>query len=124
MSTSMRPSREQWEQDIEARQRNVVFPDTVQNETRFWRNIMGAKQRLTLVQIIGVGLLYILMGVILWSDAAERYRFAASGSVWDRLKAAFGIWGVLFAAFGVLFLILRWRVRRALREIPPKKSGK
>jgi|SRR5580704_7356992 hypothetical protein len=31
--------RDQWLQDIEARQRNVVFPDTVQNEARFWRNL-------------------------------------------------------------------------------------
>ena len=123
MSTSMQPSREQWEQDIQARQRNVVFPDTVQNETRFWRNIIGAKQRLTRVQIIGIGLLYLLIGAILWSDAADRYRSAASGSVWDQLKAAFGIWVVLFVAFGILFIILRWRVRRALREIPPRKFG-
>src|SRR5205814_9710822 len=46
-----------------------------------------------------------------------------SGSVWDQWKAAFGIWVVLFVAFGVLFIILRWRVRRALREIPPRKLG-
>jgi hypothetical protein len=31
--------RDQWLQDIEAGQRNVVFPDTVQNEARFWRNL-------------------------------------------------------------------------------------
>src|SRR5439155_1019781 len=33
-----RVKREEWLQDIEARQRNVVFPDTVNNEARFWRN--------------------------------------------------------------------------------------
>jgi hypothetical protein len=27
-----RPHRERWLHDVEARQRNVVFPDTVQNE--------------------------------------------------------------------------------------------
>lgn len=31
--------REQWLRDIDARQRNYVFPDTVQNEARFWRNL-------------------------------------------------------------------------------------
>jgi len=31
--------RDQWMDDIEARQRNVVFPNTVENETRFWRNL-------------------------------------------------------------------------------------
>jgi hypothetical protein len=25
--------------NIEARRRNIVFPDTVQNEVRFWRNL-------------------------------------------------------------------------------------
>jgi hypothetical protein len=31
--------RDQWLHDIESRQRNIVFPDTLQNETRFWRNL-------------------------------------------------------------------------------------
>jgi hypothetical protein len=34
-----RLNRERWLHDVEARQRNVVFPDTVQNEGRFWRNL-------------------------------------------------------------------------------------
>jgi len=42
--------REEWLRDIEKRQRNVVFPDTVNNEARFWRNIIEGKQRLTVVQ--------------------------------------------------------------------------
>ena len=117
----MRPSREQWEQDIEARQRNIVFPETVPNETRFWRNLTSGKQRFTLVQIIGIVLLYGLMAAVLWSDAAGRYRIAASGSLWDRLNAVLGHWVVLFWALA-LFLLLRWRVRRAFREIPPSKN--
>ncbi len=32
-----------WLQDIEARQRNVVFPDTVENETRFGTSSPGCK---------------------------------------------------------------------------------
>jgi len=34
--------REKWLQDIHARQRNFVFPDTVQNEGRFFRNLLAA----------------------------------------------------------------------------------
>ena len=39
MGMSKHHKRDEWLQDIEARQRNVVFPDTVQNEARFWRNL-------------------------------------------------------------------------------------
>jgi hypothetical protein len=35
-----REKREEWLEDIEARQRNVVLPDTVNNEAWFWRNII------------------------------------------------------------------------------------
>jgi hypothetical protein len=45
-----RVKREEWLQDIEARQRNVVFPDTVNNEARFWRNIIEGKKKLSTVR--------------------------------------------------------------------------
>jgi hypothetical protein len=45
----MRKARKEWEQDTNARQRNVVFPDTVQNEGRLWRNLLNRGQKLTLV---------------------------------------------------------------------------
>jgi len=45
-----RVKREEWLQDIEARQRNVVFPDTVNNEARFWRNIIEGKQKFSMVR--------------------------------------------------------------------------
>ena len=45
----------EWLQDAKARQRNVVFPDTVQNETRFWRNL--GKQPFTTNTKIGLALL-------------------------------------------------------------------
>jgi hypothetical protein len=44
--------RDEWLQDIEARQRNVVFPDTVQNEARFWRNV--GKQPFTTSTKVGL----------------------------------------------------------------------
>jgi len=55
--------RDEWRQDIKARQRNVVFPDTVQNEARFWRNI--GKQPFTTSTKVGLAVLAILgLGVI------------------------------------------------------------
>jgi len=110
----MRKAREEWEQDINARQRNVVFPDTVQNEGRLWRNLLNRGQKLTLVQGIGIAMLFLLCAGILLSDAYSRFRYASSGSISERLVAAFGWWVIIFGLFGLFFLLLRWRVRRAL----------
>lgn len=49
----------EWERDIVNRQRNIVFPDTVLNEGRFYRNIASGKavfsvgQRISLLGIVG-----------------------------------------------------------------------
>ena len=49
-----RKTRDEWLRDVYARQRNVVFPDTVQNEARFWRNIVEARGKLTWIQVLGI----------------------------------------------------------------------
>jgi hypothetical protein len=36
-------NQQKWERDIVNRQRNIVFPDTVLNEGRFYRNIVYGK---------------------------------------------------------------------------------
>jgi hypothetical protein len=109
----MHKGREEWEADIRARQRNTVFPDTVENEGRFWRNLASGKQKLTVMQGIGIALMFLLLGGIFWSHAVERFRYAASGSVFDRLVPVTD-WAVVLVVFVVSFLLLRWRVRRAL----------
>jgi len=106
--------REEWLRDIDARQRNVVFPDTVENEGRFWRNIKSGK--LTKTRILGITLWFLIPLGVFFSDAARRFRFAGSGSLFDRLIAAFGSWAVLFLLFGLLSLVLRSRARVALRR--------
>lgn len=45
---------EAWEIDILNRQRNIVFPDTVLNEGRFFRNMVSGQIPLNPVQKIGV----------------------------------------------------------------------
>jgi hypothetical protein len=110
----VRKRREEWEQDVDARQRNVVFPDTVQNEGRLWRNLARGKQKLTILQAVGIALMFLTLGGIFWSDAARKFRFAASGSVFDRLVPVFADWAIILVLFVVFFLVLRWRVRRAL----------
>jgi hypothetical protein len=110
----MRRRRQEWLQDIDARQRNTVFPDTVQNEGRFWRNLASGKQKLTIVQVVGIALFFLTIVGILWEEAARRFRFGTSGPMFDRLVATFGSWAIALGLFGVLLLLLRWRVRRAL----------
>ncbi len=110
----MRRGREEWVQDINARQRNTVFPDTVQNEGRLWRNLASGKQKLTIVQIIAIALMFLPLAAIFWSDAARKFRFAASGSTFERIVPVFADWAIMLVVFVIFFLIFRWRVRRAL----------
>jgi hypothetical protein len=51
-------NRQEWEQDVLNRQRNIVFPDTNLNEGRFYRNMASGKaifttgQRVSLLVIV------------------------------------------------------------------------
>jgi hypothetical protein len=112
-----RQSREEWMRDVSARQRNLVFPNTVNNEARFWRNVIAGKQGLSIGQAIGLGLICFTTLPVIWLAIRTKLEGPrASGSVLDRLLASFGDWKILFGIFGVLFLLLRWRTRRALSK--------
>ena len=52
--------RRQWEEDLQWRQRNFVFPDTVRNEGIFLRTLVGRKTPLSGIQRFGMVLLAIL----------------------------------------------------------------
>lgn len=85
--------------DVEARQRNIVFPDTASNEARFWRNVISGKTRLSTVQVVGI--------VLVCGILAEWIR--------DILKVRTSIFTWLFlGGCGAVFLLLRWRIRKAL----------
>jgi hypothetical protein len=47
-------SLQEWERDIRNRQRNIVFPDTVLNEARFFRNVVSGRAVWNPIQRIGV----------------------------------------------------------------------
>ena len=103
--------RDQWLQDIEARQRNVVFPDTVQNEARFWRNI--SQRPLTTSLKIGLALLAVLgWGVfarLLFSTIQE-------GVTWAFVLGMLLLWGPIFG-------VIAWATRRSLRNIHNARRG-
>jgi hypothetical protein len=57
--------RREWLEDVNQRQKNVTFPDTLNNETRFWRNLIHRRHPLNPIQRVGVAILLgaVLLGV-------------------------------------------------------------
>jgi hypothetical protein len=97
--------REQWLQDAETRQRNIVFPNTVENETRFWRNL-GTGPSNTATKI-GLAILAIFV-------------FGLGGTILVASYQAGALWGLLLAMLlfcGPLFGAIAWATRRSLRDI-------
>lgn len=85
--------------DVALSQRNIVFPDTAANEARFFRNLISGK--LSAVQ--GIGLI-LFCGIV-------------AGPILYMAKGMISAVGALFlGGCGAAFLLLRWKVRRAIRE--------
>lgn len=60
--------RSDFERDLIERQRNVVFPDTVANEGRFWRGLLAGGQKLTRFQRFALAVVLVAVAVT-WSLA-------------------------------------------------------
>ena len=103
---------EDWARDIEARQSNVVFPDTVQNEARFWRNLGNhpwtpvTKVSLALLGLFVFGFLGRLIVAVFQAGAAVALRAMV----------------VMLLIWGPIFLAIAWATRRALRNINHSKG--
>jgi hypothetical protein len=113
----MNKRQKEWQQDINARQRNTVFPDTAQNEGRLWSNLANGKPKLTIAQAFAVALVALTLFGFFWREAVRRFTFGTSGPLHDRLVTTLeSFWpqAVILLLFGAFFLLLRWRVRRAL----------
>ena len=111
-------SNKDWLHDVEMRQRNIVFPDTMKNEARFWRNLMSSKGHLTATQIIGISLMYLSL-IVGWVVLAIIQFHATSDpdSGWVmHILHAYGVSLISAVFIGCGFLMLRWRVRRALNS--------
>jgi hypothetical protein len=106
--------REEWLQDVSESQRNIVFPDTVRNGGRFWRNLAHSKQRLTIGQIFGLGLMLLPCLGVVCGGVYWKLKNSTEGSILERLMPDFGAWITVLALFGATFMVLRWRVRQAL----------
>ena len=89
--------------DVDARQRNIVFPDTVTNEARFWRNLYESKGRLTIIQRVGLVVMAFLVAVMV----------IVVSFVWQ-----IGIFEWIFGGtvLGAFLLIVKWGTRRLGRS--------
>ena len=96
---------EEWLRDVDARQRNVVFPDTVENETRFWRNL--GKQPFTTNTKVGLALLALLGWGFLIRIVVALFQ---EKLVWAFILGMVLLWGPFFG-------VIAWATRRALRNI-------
>jgi hypothetical protein len=99
-----KPTSEEWARDIEARQRNVVFPDTVQNEARFWRN--AGDKSWTPATKVGLGILAVGLGAFV---VRAGIAFVEEGVALRMAVGMLLIWGPIFGA-------VAWATRRALRN--------
>jgi hypothetical protein len=99
--------KDEWLQDVDARQRNVVFPDTALNEGRFWRNLSSSKEPLTFLQWIGV--LTVLATLLACLTA---FWPRGEGAWWQKVIDGYGVFFLLTVAFVTFIVIGNRRARR------------
>jgi hypothetical protein len=85
---------QEWFRDIEARQHNVVFPDTAENEGRFWRNLYTGKQKPTVTQSIGIVIMAIMVLALVF---ITRYAVIQ--------------WAFALGVLGAFMLLIKWATR-------------
>ena len=113
----MKPDkRTEWQRDVHARQRNVVFPDTAANEARLWRNLLTGR-KLSVVQITGVALMCLALAIGVYVLVSTQLRISdVRVPLWERLFSDFGVW-IILVLLGAGILIAGQLVsRRAKRS--------
>jgi hypothetical protein len=91
--------------DVQDRQRSVVFPGTLANETRLWRNILnGSPTPLTWIGLAVLGIFVFGLLIVFLKMLND------TGGLWQ---------GILETAliFGPIFGLIVWATRRNLRKL-------
>jgi len=102
--------REAWERDLEARQRNIVFPDTAANEARFWRNLTNGKLRTTSATIIYLTIVGLTAVGVIGMLVSQLYELRRAGLPWrQRIVEVAAEWVVGLAFAGGLLLLIKWK---------------
>src|SRR5579863_6426971 len=106
-----RHRRDLWLQDIAARQRNIVFPDTIENETRFWGNLgKQSWSRSTRVGLFVLGVfVFGMLGALLTAIFQE-------GITWTFVLVTLFFWGAFFS-------LIAWSTRRTLRNVESARDS-
>ena len=91
-----------WERDIINRQRNIVFPDTMLNEGRFYRNIASGRAVFSVGQKMCLAILVLYVTIISSFGLAEA--IATTMAQRDLEGKVAGLWGGLY----VLAILLFW----------------
>ena|SRR5579872_3584136 len=96
-----------------------LSPEAFGNERGFWRNIIGGKRQLTATQGVGIFLMYLVAGVLLWSGISSEMGVSPRGKgpflAW--VFNNFGGWIIVFIIFVLLLLLLFWRIRCTQRRL-------
>jgi hypothetical protein len=111
--------RQRWEQDIRNRQRNIVFPDTLLNEARGFRNVLSGSTRLTVVHrfcLIVLGVPSCIGGAFVLRTEIDALR-SLEGWLPTTIGIALGMLGGLVSLLS-FYLGLRL-VIRAVQPSPP-----
>lgn len=98
--------------DVEARQRNIVFPDTLNNETRGWRNLMESRHP-TLIQKLGMLVLLLFVG----GFAVGSAYFVTNGFSKQGLPVLALVCAGTFIFVGLILIALRIGIADATRDI-------
>ena len=108
--------REAWEHDLEARQRNIVFPDTVANEARFWRNLISGKQGMTGAKVVYLAIFCLTaVGTVVGLVVSQLDELRRTGLPrWQRIIAIAGEWTVALTIVGGLLLLIKWRAGKVV----------
>ena len=102
---SERKQREQWQRDVQDRQRNVVFPQTLANETRLWQNILNGNATMLTWVALAILALFVFGLVVVFLVILIR-----AGATWSAILAPLLI-------FGPIFWLIAWATRRNLRKL-------
>jgi hypothetical protein len=95
-------SLKEWERDVLNRQRNIVFPDTVLNEGRFYRNIASGKAVFSLGQETSLRIIVLFVTIVTsWGLAETIASVMAQRDVAGKL---IGLWTCLY----ILAILLFW----------------
>ena len=111
-------SLQDWERDVRNRQRNIVFPDTVLNEGRFYRNIASGKavfslgQRISLLVIVGFVMIVTCIGLAEVIGAIRAQR--------DSGLPLFELWAFIY----LLAILFFWMFLAIKGLLPPGPTRK